>query len=263
MAPDYEGSDDYRADPGRRDPRPGRRHLASAPEALYLYVDVIRDGPSGDQTSTSAPIVGARLNRTPQDQGRYRRRCSPDRKTAIEAGGYRRRQLRRSRPTPMTRSAFGVAAVHRHRQRPRVDRVHAQAELRRRRCRRSTYVSASLGADFVGNRFADYYFSVSPAESLLGGVLPVYDADGGMKDWKLGGCCVNQSLCRRPDCTASRSSAPANIRAWSATSRTVPICRDRGSASQWLGAIGVAYTCKRQRRLSSSSTIRSAACVGG
>jgi len=43
----------------------------------------------------------------------------------------------------------------------------------------STSVSAQ--ASWIGNRYADTYFSITPAQSLASG-LPVYDADRGMRD---------------------------------------------------------------------------------
>lgn len=45
---------------------------------------------------------------------------------------------------------------------------------------RGTFVSLSLDTEYVSDDFADYYFSVSPAQSgATAGVLPVYQADGG------------------------------------------------------------------------------------
>jgi len=39
---------------------------------------------------------------------------------------------------------------------------------------RRTYVSLSAGAEFVGNKYADYYYTITPADSILtGGALPV------------------------------------------------------------------------------------------
>lgn len=45
---------------------------------------------------------------------------------------------------------------------------------------RGTIVSLTLGTEYASDDFADYYFSVSPAQSAAtAGVLPVYQADGG------------------------------------------------------------------------------------
>jgi outer membrane scaffolding protein for murein synthesis (MipA/OmpV family) len=101
------------------------------------------------------------------------------------------------------------------------------------------YVGASLGADFVSNRFADYYFSISPADAVVSG-LPAFNADGGMKSWKVG-LLANYSL-------SGDLRRGLSIFGTGGYSRLVgdfkrsPIVSDRGSASQWLGALGLAYS---------------------
>jgi outer membrane scaffolding protein for murein synthesis (MipA/OmpV family) len=104
---------------------------------------------------------------------------------------------------------------------------------------RTTYVSANLGAEFVSNRFADYYYSISPADSLASG-LPVFNADGGMKDWKLS-LLLNQSITGDLLHGFSVFGTGQYSRLVGDFKRS-PIVAQRGSASQWLGAAGVAYT---------------------
>ena len=46
---------------------------------------------------------------------------------------------------------------------------------------RGTFVSLSLGTEYVSDDFAEYYFSVTPLQSAAtAGVLPAYQADGGI-----------------------------------------------------------------------------------
>jgi len=45
---------------------------------------------------------------------------------------------------------------------------------------RTTYVSATTSMDFVSDKYARYYFGVTPADALASG-LPVFNPDGGMK----------------------------------------------------------------------------------
>ncbi len=46
---------------------------------------------------------------------------------------------------------------------------------------RGTFVSLSLGTEYVSDDFAEYYFSVTPVQSAAtAGVLPVFQADGGI-----------------------------------------------------------------------------------
>jgi outer membrane scaffolding protein for murein synthesis (MipA/OmpV family) len=102
-------------------------------------------------------------------------------------------------------------------------------------------VGANIGAEFVSNKFADYYFSVTPADSVrTGGVLPPFNASGGMKNWKAG-LLVNQSLSG----DLLHGFSLFGLGQYShlvGDFRRSPIVNDRGSASQWTGALGVAYT---------------------
>jgi MipA family protein len=104
---------------------------------------------------------------------------------------------------------------------------------------RRTYASANVGAEFVGNRFADYYFSISPADSVRSG-LPVFNADGGMKDWKVG-LLLNQSITGDLLHGFSIFGTGQYSRLVGDFKRS-PIVSERGSANQWLAAAGVAYT---------------------
>ena len=104
---------------------------------------------------------------------------------------------------------------------------------------RKFYVGVSASADFVGNRYADYYFSVTPVEALASGLRP-YNASGGMKNWKLG-LLANQSI--TGDLTHGLSLfGTGNYSRLVGDFKRAPIVADRGSPTQWLGALGLAYT---------------------
>jgi outer membrane scaffolding protein for murein synthesis (MipA/OmpV family) len=93
----------------------------------------------------------------------------------------------------------------------------------------------------VSNKYAEYYFSISPAESLLtGGVLSPFNADGGMKNWKTG-LLLNQSITGDLLHGLSVFGVGQYSRLVGDFKRS-PIVSDRGSANQWLGALGLAYT---------------------
>ena len=104
---------------------------------------------------------------------------------------------------------------------------------------RRTYIGASLSAEWAGGGYADYYYSISPADALDSG-LPVYDADGGFKSWRIG-LLANQSI--TGDLTHGLSifgtGAYSHL---SGDFKDSPIVDDRGSASQWIAALGLAYT---------------------
>jgi outer membrane protein len=104
---------------------------------------------------------------------------------------------------------------------------------------RSTFVGASVGAEFVGNKYADYYYSITPAGALASG-LPVFNADGGMKNWKTG-LLLNQSITGDLLHGLSLFGVGQYSRLVGDFKRS-PIVSDRGSANQWLGALGLAYS---------------------
>jgi MipA family protein len=104
---------------------------------------------------------------------------------------------------------------------------------------RTTYFSANVGMDFVSNRFANYYFSINPAESLTTG-LPVFNADGGLKNWKAG-VLVNQSI--TGDLLHGLGMfGTVNYSRLVGDFKRSPIVSDRGSANQWILAAGLTYT---------------------
>jgi len=102
-----------------------------------------------------------------------------------------------------------------------------------------TFVSASAGLEFVSNKFADYYFSIDPGESLVTG-LPTFNAGGGMKNWKAG-LLLNQSLTGNLLHGLS-AFGTANYSRLVGDFKRSPIVSIRGSANQWLFAAGLAYT---------------------
>ncbi len=80
-----------------------------------------------------------------------------------------------------------------------------------------------------------------PRTSLAtGGVLPPFNADGGMKHWKAG-LLLNQSL--SGDLLHGLSLFGAGQYSHLVGDfRRSPIVSQRGSAGQWLAALGLAYT---------------------
>jgi outer membrane scaffolding protein for murein synthesis (MipA/OmpV family) len=236
FTPDYEGSDDYRLIPAAA-VRGQVSGISFSTQGLYIYVDVIPKR-SSKFDLILGPVAGLRLNRTRKIKDDIVD-LLPDRKTAIELGGYGGVSFS-GLTNPYDSLAFTVAAVHdvanAHESTVIMPKASFSTPLSRR-----TYASASLGASFVSDRFADYYFSVSPAESLLtGGVLPVFDADGGMKDWNLG-LLLNQSI--TGDLLGGFSVfGTANYSHLVGDFKRSPIVSQRGSASQWLVAAGAAYT---------------------
>lgn len=101
-------------------------------------------------------------------------------------------------------------------------------------------VQASVGFEFVDDSFAEYYYSVSPAQSAASG-LPVFDADGGLNS-------VGGAVIVTIDLDGNAFNGGFNIYSIAGYSRLVgdaaetPFTAERGSANQFIGGIGVGYT---------------------
>jgi MipA family protein len=235
LTPDYEGSNDYRIIPAAAI-RGKVNGISFSTKGLYLYVDLIPQG-SGIDLDVG-PIVGLRLNRTGHIKDDVVD-LLPDRKTAVELGGFAGISLH-GLTNPYDTLALHLDVVHdvagAHKSTSFSPNLNFSTPLSR-----STYASASVAAEFVSGRFADYYFSISPADSLAtGGVLPVFDADGGMKNWKAS-LLLNQSL--TGDLLHGFSLfGTANYSRLVGDFKRSPIVAQRGSANQWLLAAGLAYT---------------------
>jgi outer membrane scaffolding protein for murein synthesis (MipA/OmpV family) len=233
IVPDYEGSDDYRVIPAAA--IRGRIHgFSFSTRGTYLYVNVV---PGSDKVHFDAgPIVGARFN--------SRRHIHDDivellprRKTAIEVGGFAGVSFH-GLTNPYDTLGMRLDVTHdigsAHKSTIFSPNLEVSTPLSRR-----TYASASISADFVGNKFADYYFTISPTDSTASG-LPVFNAGGGMKNWKAG-LLLNQSVTGDLLGGFSIFGAGQYSRLVGDFKRS-PIVSLRGSASQWIGAVGLAYT---------------------
>ena len=228
--PDYEGSNDYEFTPfGAIRGRVSGMSFFS--RGTYLYLDVIRRPASGIDFD-AGPIVGVRRERTGKVEDDFVD-ALPNRKTAIEVGGFAGVTFH-GLTNPYDALSIRLDVVHdignAHESTIFTPNIDFGTPLSKR-----TYIGASLSADFVINRYANYYYSIAPF-----GWMPTYNADGGMKNWKLSAI-ANQSI--TGDLTHGLSIFGAG-----SYSRIVgsiadsPIVDDRGSKSQWQAALGLAYT---------------------
>ena len=105
---------------------------------------------------------------------------------------------------------------------------------------RATVVQLSLSASIVDDDFADYYYSVSPADAAATG-LAQFQADGGLNS--LGTLAIVTF-----DLDGNALNGGFNIYGLAGYSRLVgdaagtPFTSVRGSADQFIGGIGVGYT---------------------
>jgi outer membrane scaffolding protein for murein synthesis (MipA/OmpV family) len=234
ILPDYEGSNDYRFIPAVA-ARGRISGISFFTSGTYLYVDLVPRG-SGKMELDAGPIAGVRLNRTSKIKDDFVDGL-PDRNVAIELGGFAGITAH-GLTNPYDSLSLRVGVVkdvgNGHGSTVVTPAIDFATPLSR-----TTYVSASLSADFVGEGYADSYFSVAPTEALASG-LRAYDADGGYKGWKVG-LLANQSL--SGDLTKGLSLfGTGTYGRLAGDFRRSPIVADRGSASQWFGAIGLGYT---------------------
>jgi outer membrane scaffolding protein for murein synthesis (MipA/OmpV family) len=232
--PDYEGSDDYRIIPAAA-VRGRLGGIGFFTRATYLYVDVVPRG-EGKLEFDAGPIAGVRLNRNGKIKDDFVD-ALPELNTAFEVGAFAGVTYH-GLTNPYDALSFRLDVVK------DVGNAHESTLITPTLdfgtpLSRNTYVGLSLSAEWAGGGYADYYYSITPADALASG-LPVYDADGGFKSWRLG-LLVNQSL--TGDLTHGLSlfgtGAYSHL---SGDFRNSPIVDDRGSAGQWLAAVGLAYT---------------------
>ena len=235
IVPDYEGSDDYRIVPAGA--IRGRYHgISFTTRGTYLYVDVMPDGDKVD--FDIGPVAGVRLNRRKNIEDDVVK-LLPNLNRAIEVGGFAGVSVH-GLTNPYDTLSFRLDALY------DVGSAHESTVISptvefSTPISETTYVGASLGAEFVGNKYADYYFGITPADSLdTGGLLPVYNPDGGLKNWKMG-VLVNQSLSGSLLHGLSLFGLGNYSRLVGDFKRS-PVVSQRGSASQWVGALGLAYT---------------------
>lgn len=235
VIPDYEGSNDYRIIPAGA-VRGKISGISFITRGTYLYVDVL---PGAGKVSLDAgPIAGLRYNsRRHIDDDIVK--LLPRRKTAYEIGAFGGVTFH-GLTNPYDALSLRLDVLHdignAHKSTTFTPNVDFSTPLSTK-----TYASVSLGAEFVSRRFADYYYSITPSDSLAtGGVLPAFNAGGGMKNWKAS-LLINQSV-------TGNLLHGLSIFGLGQYSRLVgdfrrsPIVSQRGSPNQWTGALGLAYT---------------------
>jgi len=232
--PDYEGADEQRMTPALaiRGRVAGMDFWSSA---TWLYLDLIGPSSSGLDFDVG-PIVGARFNRT-GDVKDARVDKLPELDAAIEIGafaGIGMHGLTNPYDSLSFRVDFLTDVGGAHKSSVITPTVSFATPLSR-----MTYVSAALSAEWAGGGYADYYYSITPAEGVVAS-LPAFDADGGFKSWGFGLTGVQMVT---GDLTGGLGVfAYGNYKHLAGDFKDSPVVDIRGSASQWMGAIGLTYT---------------------
>lgn len=232
--PDYEGSDEYKMTPAA-----AIRGRISGFEfftrATWFYVDLIRRPGSGIDFD-AGPILGFRNNRSGDVKDSAVDKL-PELDPAIEVGGFAGATwhgLTNPYDALSLRLDVYTDVGGAHKSTLISPTIDFGTPLSR-----TFYLGATASLEWAGEGYADYYYSITPAEGAVAG-LPAYDADGGLKHWRIG-LLANQSV--TGDLTGGLS-----VFGTGAYTRLLgdfadsPVADQRGSAGQWLGAIGLAYT---------------------
>jgi outer membrane scaffolding protein for murein synthesis (MipA/OmpV family) len=231
--PDYEGADEYKTIPAAfvRGRISGFNFFT---RGTYLYVDVIRGG--GGTDLNFGPILGWRGNRSGDVKDSAVDKL-PELDSAIELGGFAGitwNGLTNPYDSLSVRLDVVTDVSGAHKSTVISPTIDFGTPLSR-----TFYVGASAGLDWAGGGYADYYYSITPAEGVVAG-LSSHDADGGLKDWRLG-LIANHSI---------TGNLLGGFSVFGAAGYThlvgdfadSPVVDDRGSSSQWFGALGIAYT---------------------
>ncbi|WP_241488519.1 MipA/OmpV family protein [Sphingomonas sanguinis] len=236
--PDYEGSKDYSFSPA-----PAALAYIDGHTITYIgnrvSVDLIGDKANRDWDIQAGPIGVVNLDRTAPSRIDNKQVAALGRiGAAVELGGYVGIGKIGVVTSPYDRLSVSVSYRH------DVTGVH-DSGIWQPSINYFTPLStkAAVGlfatAERAGRGYARRYFSITPDQSAASG-LPVYNARAGWKDWSVGGL-------------ATYSITGNLLKGWKVVGgltygRMVndfgdsPIVSQVGSRSQWLSALGLAYT---------------------
>jgi len=234
FVPDYTGSNDYRLTPAAV-ARGRVNGISFSTRGTALDVNLVPRG-TGKLSLSAGPSVGLGLNRAGKIKDPFVR-LLPKRKKAIELGGFVGASLHGlTNPYDSLGAKLLVThdVGHAHRSTIVSPSVDFSTPLSR-----TTFVGLSAGLDFVSTRYAQYYFGVTPAETVLSG-LPSFSPKGGLKDWKVNLLAV-QSLSGNLLKGLALGGTLGYSRLQGDFKRS-PLVAQRGKAGQWLGALGLAYS---------------------
>lgn len=232
--PDYEGSDDSEATPFAAI-RGRVNGISFSTRGTYLYVDLLRRPASGIDID-AGPIVGVRRERVKKVED-DRVRLFGKRKTAYEVGGFVG-VTAHGLTNPYDALSLRLDVVH------DIGNAHESTVVTPNLefgtpLSKGTYIAASASADFVSNKYADYYYA-NPGLVFGGIAIPASNPGGGMKNWRLG-LLANQAI--TGDLTGGLSAfGAADYSRITGDIADSYFVEDRGSRSQWRLVAGLAYT---------------------
>lgn len=235
---DYEGADHYSFFP-----LPGAIGSVGGHNFTVIgnraSVDLIRNQPGPRWDVQLGPIAVVNFNRNSRGAiNDPQVRALPKRGLAVELGGYV--GIGKTGVVTSPYDKLSISVSYRH----DVTGVHdsvivAPTVNYMTPLSRKTAVALFVSAEHVGRRYMQTYFDVTPADSLASG-LPVFSGRGGWKSWTagaIGTVSISGDLLR-----GWKLVGGVTYRRMLGDAAQSPLVSDVGSANQWLGALGVAYT---------------------
>lgn len=234
--PSYEGSDDYEFTPigvafGKVS------GFSFATRGTGLSVDLIRDKAGAPVSFEFGPLVHVRLDRTSRIKDPQVRALG-ELDTAIEVGafvGVKKNGLLHKYDSLGFRLTWQKDVADTHESTILTPAVEYATPLSPR-----TYAQLGLQMERVGDGYARTYFGVTPAGSVASG-LPVYNADGGWKNWRAT-LLLAQTLTgdlRHPGLSLFGGISYSRLKGDIARSPIVAIAGDR---DQYFAIAGLSYT---------------------
>ncbi len=230
----YDGAGDYKAIPGGAllGTISGHDFQLNGPQ---LFVDAIPNDPRRKIDVELGPVVSLRFNRT-GGVSDSRVAALGERDIAVELGargaiGVRGLVDRTDKLAFAVTGVWDVAGAHR-------SAVITPSIEYSRPLGRRTFARLAVNAEFVGKRYADYYFGINPAGAAASG-LARHDPDGGVAS--LGG-----NVLALHSLSGKRAGwALFGIASYKRLQGDIsgsPIVRDTGSPDQLFASVGLAYT---------------------
>lgn len=234
--PSYEGSDNYEILPiAQLRGKASGHHFYM--RGLQLYVDAIAEAPDEALDLSFGPTAGVRINRATgikDAQVRALGKLDPAVEIGAFAGIAKTGVITSAYDNLAFRVSFSADVAGAHESYVITPAIEYGTPLSER-----TYVGIGVSADYVGDRYARYYYSVSPAGAAASG-LSEFDADGGFKN-------ITFNLLGTQSLSGDLRKGWALFAVGSYSKllgdfKRSPIVSEAGDDDQWIGAIGVAYT---------------------
>jgi outer membrane scaffolding protein for murein synthesis (MipA/OmpV family) len=238
LIPDYEGSNDYGIYP-----MPGAIGRVKGYSFSLLgntaSIDLLRDKPGPGWDVELGPSISLGLNRTHRGGiADSRVQALHTVGTAVTLGGYAGLVRQGVMTSDYDRLSLSVSVDHEiagaYGGTTVTPEINYMTPLSRKAL--VAFVVTAVRAD---RRYADAYFSVTPADSLASG-LPAFNAKGGWKNWSLG---MATDVSLTGDLTHGLSAIGGVMYTRLLNDfGASPVTSIAGSRDQWMAGLGLAYT---------------------